>query len=260
MLSLLLYCSKKSICIKIDLLTKSIVLVLDLLQAFLFGIILILHKLLNLTLLLRRQALLLLVKHRNGLLMLLRIVLLQTLDRLLDVSLSFFVLALYFPLLHNLFLCLLLDELVDGEFFLLLQRFEFNFAIIEDLLDFWVEIFEVFLEFPLHERSVFRAAAAFCEDLAKLGLVAELDSQIRMLVHFFDEGADLLDIIFAIGCRVTSHTALGSGVNNSTKRKLKAGGETATHGLAGVTTRVTTLIRAHSELTLAEFGTSISGW
>ena len=47
-----------------------------------------------------------------------------------------------------------------------------NFAIIEDLLDFWVEIFEVFLEFPLHERGVLRAAAAFCEDLAKLGLVA----------------------------------------------------------------------------------------
>ena len=81
-----------------------------------------------------------------------------------------------------------------------------------------------------------------------------------MLVHFFDEGADLLDIIFAIGCRVTRHTALGSGVDNSTKRKLKAGGEAATHGLTGVTTRVTTLIRAHSELTLAEFGTSISGW
>ena len=172
MLSLLLYCSKKSICIKIDLLTKSIVLVLDLLQAFLFGIILILYKLLNLTLLLRRQALLLLVKHRNGLLMLLRIVLLQTLDRLLDVSLSFFVLALYFPLLDNLFLCLLLDELVDGEFFFLLQHFEFNFAIIEDFLDFWIEIFEVFLEFPLHERGVLGAAAVFCEDLAKLGLVA----------------------------------------------------------------------------------------
>lgn len=147
--------------------------------------------------------------------MLVWVVRLQALYRFVNLRTFLFIFALYLTLLHNFIFGLLLDELVDGELLLLLEGFEFNPAIVEDFLDLWVQIFEVLLELPFHEGSVFGWTATLREDLAKLSLVAQLDSQIGVLVHLLDKLANFLDVIVTLGGCSTRHAAFGGWVDHT---------------------------------------------
>lgn len=150
LLTLLLNRCHECISIKIYLLAKIVIFILNFLQSLLLGRVLVRRVLVDLRLLFRIDAIFLLAQHRDRLLVLVGIVRLQALYRFVNLCTFLFVFALYLTLLYNFVLGLLLDELVDCELLLLLEGFELNSAIIEDFLDLWVQVFEVLLELPFH--------------------------------------------------------------------------------------------------------------
>ena len=80
-------------------------------------------------------------QHLDGFLVLVRVtILFDALDRLVYVGAPLFVFLLDLFLLDDFVFSLLLDELVDGVLFLLLERLEFLFAIVEQLLDLGVQV------------------------------------------------------------------------------------------------------------------------
>ena len=168
--------------------------------------------------------------------MLIRIILLQTLDRFINIGTFLFVFSLYLSLLNNFIFSLLLYELVNSKFFLLLQGFKLHFAIVEYFFDLWIQVFEVFLKFSFHQRCIFRWATSFLEDLAKLCLVAQFDSEVGMLVHFIDKVTNFLNIIVTLGCCSAGQTTLSSWINNTTQSQLKPRSNTTTRRLAGIPT------------------------
>ena len=137
-LSFLLNCCQEGVGIKINLLAKRVVLIFDLLQTLFLCIILFLNKLANFFLFIFVYILFLRIEHQNCFLMLLRIILLQTLHRFIDISYFLFVFAFNLSLLHNFIFSLLFDELIDGHLLLLLETFKLNFAIIKNFLYFRV--------------------------------------------------------------------------------------------------------------------------
>lgn len=80
-----------------------------------------------------------------------RVVILQTLYGFVDVSNSFLVFALDLPLRNYLALVLLLNELIDRLLFLLLKTLQLSFAIVEDLLDLWIQVLQILFKLPLHQ-------------------------------------------------------------------------------------------------------------
>lgn len=107
-----------------------------------------------------------------------RIIVRQTFYGFVDISYSFFVLALYLPLLNNLAFILLLNKLVYRLLLLLLKALQLSLAIVEDFLDLWVQILQVLLKFPLHQGSILLRCAILGENLAQFGLVAKFNSEI----------------------------------------------------------------------------------
>ena len=79
------------------------------------------------------------------------VVIRQTLYGFVDVSYSFLVLALNLPLRNNLALVLLLNELIDRLLFLLLETLQLSLAIVEDLLDLWIQVLQILFKLPLHQ-------------------------------------------------------------------------------------------------------------
>ena len=79
------------------------------------------------------------------------VVIRQTLYGFVDVSHSFLVLALNLPLRNNLALVLLLNELIDRLLFLLLETLQLSLAIVEDLLDLWIQVLQILFKLPLHQ-------------------------------------------------------------------------------------------------------------
>lgn len=215
-LLLLLDGAEEGACIDVDLLAELVIFIFYILKTLLLCQILLFYEILKLSLLLLVDSFLLLVEHWYSLLVCFRIIVRQTFYGFVDISYSFFVLALYLPLLNNLAFILLLNKLVYRLLLLLLKALQLSLAIVEDFLDLWVQILQVLLKFPLHQGSILLRCAILCENLAQFGLVAKFNSEIWVPIHLINETANLCDIIVAFNSGVTGHATLSGWVDHTT--------------------------------------------
>jgi len=142
--------------------------------------------------------------------------LLQTFDRFIDVSHLFLEFTLNLSLRYYFIFCLLFNKFVNIVLFLLLKWFKLDFTIVENFLNFWIQVLQILLELSFHQWCIFLIGSTLWKNFAQFSLITELNCQVWMLIHFFNKRFYFRDIINAFSCWDTSYTTLSGWVNNST--------------------------------------------